>query len=159
VTLALTETKEDDMNPFRRIMVATDFTDASTPAFEEAIELAQKNGSELLIGHAYQPPNATQADAVAPGVYEEWDRNLRTQVERKLQGLVADAKKVGVQAKPLVLVGAAYEAIVDAAKENKADLVVMGTHGRKGVSRFFLGSVASRVISTALCPVMTVRAA
>jgi nucleotide-binding universal stress UspA family protein len=147
------------MNPFKRIMVATDFTDASKPAFEEAIELAQKNGSELLIGHAYQPPNMFQADAVAPGVYDEWDRNLRTQVEQKLQGLVDDAKKAGVVAKPLVLSGAAYEAIVDAAKENKTDLVVMGTHGRKGVSRFFLGSVASRVISTAPCPVMTVRAA
>jgi nucleotide-binding universal stress UspA family protein len=147
------------MKPFKRIMVATDFTEASTPAFQEAIELAQKNGSELLIGHAYQPPNMSMADAVAPGVYEEWDRNLRTQIEEKLQGLVDDAKKAGVLAKPLVLTGAPYEAIVDAAKENKADLVVMGTHGRKGVSRFFLGSVASRVISTAPCPVMTVRAA
>jgi nucleotide-binding universal stress UspA family protein len=147
------------MNPFKRIMVATDFTDASKPAFEEAIELAQKNGSELLIGHAYQPPNMTQADAVAPGVYEEWDRNLRIPIEKKLRDLVNDAKKAGVLAKPLVLTGAPYEAIVDAAKENKADLVVMGTHGRKGVSRFFLGSVASRVISTAPCPVMTVRAA
>ncbi len=147
------------MKPFNRIMVATDFTDASKPAFEEAIELAKKNGAELLISHAYQPPNVVQADAVAPGVYEEWDHNLRTQVEQKLQGLVDDAKKAGVQAKPLVLTGAPYEAIVEGAKDKKADLVVMGTHGRKGVSRFFLGSVASRVISTAPCPVMTVRAA
>jgi nucleotide-binding universal stress UspA family protein len=157
--LALPAKKEDDMNPFKRILVATDFTDSSKPAFEEAIELAQKNGSELLIGHAYQPPNMTQAYAVAPGVYDEWDRNLRIRVEQKLQELVNDAKKNGILAKPLVLAGAPYEAIVEAAKENKADLVVMGTHGRKGVSRFFLGSVASRVISTAPCPVMTVRAA
>jgi nucleotide-binding universal stress UspA family protein len=147
------------MTPFNRIMVATDFTEASTPAFQEAIELAKKDGSELLISHAYQPPNMVQADTVAPGVYEEWDRNLRSRVQEMLQGLVDDAKKAGVPAKPLVLTGAPYEAIVDAAKENKADLVVMGTHGRKGVSRFFLGSVASRVISTAPCPVMTVRAA
>jgi nucleotide-binding universal stress UspA family protein len=158
-TLALHAKKEDDMNPFKRILVATDFTDSSKPAFEEAIELAQRNGSELLIGHAYQPPIMTQADAVAPGVYDEWDRNLRFGVEQKLQELVNDAKKNGILAKPLVLTGAPNEAIVDAAKENKADLVVMGTHGRKGVSRFFLGSVASRVISTSPCPVMTVRAA
>jgi nucleotide-binding universal stress UspA family protein len=151
--------KEDVMKPFNRIMVPTDFTEASAPAFQEAIELARKYGSELLIGHAYQPPNMIPADVFASDVYEEWDRNLRLRVEEKLQGLVDDAKKAGVQAKPLVLSGAPYEAIVDAAKENKADLVVMGTHGRKGVSRFFLGSVASRVISTAPCPVMTVRAA
>jgi nucleotide-binding universal stress UspA family protein len=158
-TLVLHAKKEARMNPFKRILVATDFTDSSKPAFEEAIELAQKNGAELLIGHAYQPPNMTQADAVAPGVYDEWDRNLRFRIEQKLQELVNDAKKNGILAKPLVLAGAPYEAIVEAAKENKADLVVMGTHGRKGVSRFFLGSVASRVISTSPCPVMTVRAA
>ena len=58
-----------------------------------------------------------------------------------------------------MLFGTPYEAIVEAALENNADLVILGTHGRKGVSRFFLGSVASRVISTAPCPVMTVRAA
>jgi nucleotide-binding universal stress UspA family protein len=147
------------MKRFNRILVATDFTEASTPAFQEAIELGRRNGSELLISHAYQPPGMTQADAVAPGVYDEWDRNLRARVEGKLQGLVEAAEKAGVLARPLILTGDAYEAIVDAAKENKADLVVMGTHGRKGVSRFFLGSVAARVISTAPCPVMTVRAA
>ena len=63
-TLALTVEKEDVMKPFNRIMVATDFTEASAPAFQEAIELAKKNGSELLISHAYQPPNMVQADAV-----------------------------------------------------------------------------------------------
>jgi nucleotide-binding universal stress UspA family protein len=156
---SVAEKKEDVMKPFNRILVATDFTEASTPAFQEAIELAKGNGSELLIGHAYQPPVMTQADAVAPGVYDEWDRNLRARVTEKLEGLVHAATKAGVQAKPLVLTGAAYDAIVDAAKKSKADLVVMGTHGRKGVSRFFLGSVASRVISTAPCPVLTVRAA
>jgi nucleotide-binding universal stress UspA family protein len=61
-------------------------------------------------------------------------------------------------AKPLVLAGAADEAITEAAKDNDADLVIMGTHGRKGVSRLFLGSVASRVIATAPCPVMTIHA-
>ena len=147
------------MKPFNRILVATDFTDASTPAFEEALELAKKNGARLLIAHAYQPPKMSIADAVAAGVYDEWNENLRARVTQKLQGLVDEATQAGVLAEPLVLVGSAEEAIVDSAKHNKADLVVMGTHGRKGVSRFFLGSVASRVISTAPCPVMTVRAA
>ena len=147
------------MKPFKRILVATDLTDASTPALREAIGLATGNGTELLITHAYQPPVMTQADAVAPGVYEEWDRNLRVRVEARLEGLVTDAKSKGIAAKALVLTGAAYEAIVSAAEDHRADLVVMGTHGRQGVSRFFLGSVASRVISTSPCPVLTVRAA
>jgi nucleotide-binding universal stress UspA family protein len=150
--------KEEQMKPFKRILVATDFSEASTPALKEAVEMAQDAGAVLMIAHAYEAPNMAQADAVAPGVYEEWDRNLRSAVETKLQPIVENAKNAGVNARPLILSGTPYEAITDAAKDHKADLVVMGTHGRKGVSRFFLGSVASRVISTVECPVMTVRA-
>jgi len=156
--IASTVEEEEPMKPFKRILVATDFSAASVPAMREAVELAQDVGSMLLVAHAYQAPNIAQADAVAPGVYEEWDRNLRLGVEAKLKPLVEEARKAGVNARPLVLCGAPYEAIADAVKEHKADLVVMGTHGRQGVSRFFLGSVASRVISTVSCPVMTVRA-
>ena len=147
------------MKPFHRILVATDFTPASEPALAQAIEMAKGDGGELLIAHAYQPPNAPQAQSVATGVYEEWVRNLSDGVEEKLEPLVARARKEGVHAEPLILSGPPYEAITQAAAEEAADLVVVGTHGRKGVSKFFLGSVASRVISTAPCPVLTVHAA
>jgi nucleotide-binding universal stress UspA family protein len=147
------------MKPFQRIIVATDLSSTSEPALEEAIALAKENGAVLLIAHAYQPPGVADAQLVASGIYEEWNRSIRAEVEGKLRGLVSDAARKGIQAEPLVLVGEPYEAIAQAARVHGADLVVMGTHGRKGVSRFFLGSVASRVISTAPCPVMTVRAA
>ena len=147
------------MNPFKRIIVATDLTPASEPAVLEAALLAKENGADLLIAHVYRPPSVSQAQSVAGGVYEEWDRNIRAEVEGKLRVLIENAAEEGVKAEALVLTGQPYEAIVEAAKLNDADLVVMGTHGRKGVARFFLGSVASRVISTAPCPVMTVRAA
>jgi nucleotide-binding universal stress UspA family protein len=152
------EKKEDVMELFHRILVATDFSEASTPAFQEAILIAKENGAELLIANAYHPPNVLEADSVAFGVYEEWDRNLRVEIEGKLNALVEEARKAGVAARPLILPGAPHEAITGAAKENDADLVIMGTHGRKGVSRLFLGSVASRVIATAPCPVMTIHA-
>jgi nucleotide-binding universal stress UspA family protein len=142
----------------KRILVATDFSSASDRAVETAIDMAGNNGTELLFAHAYVPPVASQADAVAPGVYEEWDRNLRNAVGEKLEPLVEKAKKRGIKARSLILSGTPYEAIADAAEKNQADLVVMGTHGRKGVARFFVGSVASRVISIAPCPVLTVRA-
>ena len=147
------------MNPFKRIIVATDLTPASEPAVLEAALLAKENGADLLIAHVYRPPSISQAQSEAGVVYEEWDRNIRAEVEGKLRVLVQNAAEEGVKAEALVLTGQPYEAIVEAAKLNDADLVVMGTHGRKGVARFFLGSVASRVISTAPCPVMTVRAA
>ncbi len=147
------------MNPFRRILVATDFGEASEPALHEAIDLAKESAAELLIAHAYQHPSVIEAQSVAAGVYEEWDRVLRNQVEERLRPIVAQAQKEGVRAGALILAGAPDQAITAAAKENNADLVVMGTHARKGVSRFLLGSVAARVVATAPCPVLTVRAA
>lgn len=147
------------MKPFKRIIVATDFTPASEAALEEAIGLAKENGAQLMIAHAYQPPSLVEAQSISAGVYEEWDQNIRAEVKGWLQELVEKAAKEGVQAEPLILTGAPYEAIAEAAKFNEADLVVLGTHGRKGVSRLFFGSVAARVISTAPCPVMTVHAA
>jgi nucleotide-binding universal stress UspA family protein len=151
--------KGGPMKLFKRIIMATDLSPASEPALKEAIGLAKENGAELLIAHVYQPPSVVEAQSISAGVYEEWDQNIRAEVKGRLQELVENAAKEGVKAEPLILTGAPYEAIAEAARGNDADLVVMGTHGRKGVSRFFLGSVAARVISTAPCPVMTVRAA
>ncbi len=147
------------MKTFQRILFATDLTPASMRAFQEAVGLAAQSEAQLIVVHAYEPPNIAQATAVGGGVYEEWDRNLRAESEARLAPLVEQAKRAGVEARSLLVSGSPGEAIAEEAKANGADLVVMGTHGRKGVSRLFLGSVASHVISTAHCPVMTVRAA
>jgi nucleotide-binding universal stress UspA family protein len=64
-----------------------------------------------------------------------------------------------VRARGLLLEGLAHEQIVRAAKAQRADLVVIGTHGRSGLAKFFIGSVAGRVVSAARCPVLTVRGA
>jgi len=144
---------------FQRILVATDFSPASTPAFEQSVKMAKRDGALLLIAHAYQEPGLVELSHAPARVYEEWDQKLREGVERKLRPLVEYARKEGVEAEGLVLTGFADEAIIEAAKQRRADLIVMGTHGRRGAARLFLGSVASRVISTAPCPVMTVRSA
>ena len=149
--------KED--NGFHRILVATDFSPASGPAVEEAKKLARSNGAELLIAHAYEPPSPLQIDGyVAPWIYSEWDETLRNEAELALTLLVEMARQSGVNARPVVLKGAPFKAITDAAGSEHADLVVMGTHGRTGLSRLVLGSVAARVAASAPCPVLTVRA-
>jgi nucleotide-binding universal stress UspA family protein len=147
------------MKMFQRILVATDFSPASTPALEQSVKMAKRDGALLLIAHAYQEPGLVELSHAPAGFYEEWDRKLREGVERKLRPLVEYARKEGVEARALLLTGFADEAIFEAAKQEGADLIVMGTHGRRGAARLFLGSVASRVISTAPCPVMTVRSA
>jgi len=145
------------MTQFNRILAATDLTPASTPAIEKAIKIARENGAKLLIVHVYRPPHLTQAESVGPGVYEEWDANLRANAERGLQPFIESSRRQLVDAQPLALPGIPHKAILEAAMQNGIDLLVMGTHGRSGVSRLLLGSVAARVISSARCPVLTVR--
>ncbi len=143
---------------FRHILVATDFSAASAPAVARATALAGETGAELTIAHAYQPPSLVLEGYVPPATYEKWDHGLEEDTLKKLQRLVDDAGRAGVVATPLVLTGAPDQAITDAARDLDCDLVVMGTHGRTGVSRLFLGSVAARVISASPCPVMTIHA-
>jgi universal stress protein A len=151
------EKKKRTGKHFERILVATDFSAASVPALARATVLARESGAELVIVHAYQPPSLILDGYVPPATYEKWDRSLEEEAMKKLQRLVEDAEKAGVVARPLVLTGPPDEAITEAAKDLECDLLILGTHGRTGVSRLLLGSVASRVVSTAPCPVMTIQ--
>lgn len=81
----------------------------------------------------------------------------RAYAQKHLDALVAKARRAGVRVKGLLVPGVAHERIARAARSRKADLVVIGTHGRTGVAKVFLGSVASRVLAIAPCPVLTVR--
>lgn len=143
----------------RRILVATDLTPASMPAFEEAVRLAREDGAELILAHAYELPNMGAPMALAPEAYEDIERRLRGYAESRIQELSDSAHGRGVRARTLVVFGDPSEAIAKVAADEAVDLVIMGTHGRRGFSRLFLGSVATRVISTSPCPVLTVRAA
>lgn len=148
------------MGLFGRILVATDFSPASTPAVEEATRLAESAGAELILVHAYEPPApaAFEGYVAPPSVYDQWEEALRTSTESNLEQLVAKVREKGIKARTRVLRGIPYTAITAAAAEEGVDLVVVGTHGRSGLSRFVLGSVAARVVAGASCPVLTVRA-
>jgi universal stress protein A len=140
-----------------RMLVATDLSPASTAAIRKAIVIARANGASLLLAHAYQPPSLILEGYVPPQAVEMWDDSLREGVRKKMQPYLDEAENAGVRAEAVILSGSPQEAITEAAREWHADLVIVGTHGRTGVPRFFLGSVAARVVSSAPCPVMTVR--
>jgi nucleotide-binding universal stress UspA family protein len=145
------------MKPFQRILVATDFSEASGPAWTRALTMAKESRAALVVVHAYEPPNVAQAEAVAPGVFDDWDRNVREMAGKKLDALVREAQSLGLYASRVVQPGDPDESIVKVAADCKADLIVMGTHGRRGFSRLLLGSVASYVVAMAPCAVLTVR--
>ncbi len=146
------------MSRFRRILHPTDFSRASGAAFARAMALAKADRAELLVVHVLTPALPMVGDGyVSPKVYEEMEASARAAGKKHLDRLVAKAKRAGVRARGVLLEGVPHERIVRAARAQRADLVVMGTHGRTGLARFFLGSVAERVVAMAGCPVLTVR--
>ena len=146
------------MKPMRNIFLATDFSPASRPAFRRALELALANDAALWIAHVAPPAGPITPDGyVLPRVYEEMELAIRTDAQKRLRTLLARARKTGVRGRALLLKGVPHDAIVRSAKAHRADMIVLGTHGRTGVARFFVGSVAARVVAVAACPVLTVR--
>jgi nucleotide-binding universal stress UspA family protein len=147
------------MPQFRRILHASDFSPASRPAFRRALDLARANRAALTIVHVYSTVIPMMGEGLATAqVYDQWITEVRIDAQRRLERLVAQAKRAGVRAKGLLLEGLPHDRILRAARSKRADLIVLGTHGRTGLGRVFLGSVAARVVTLAPCPVLTVRA-
>ena len=140
-------------------MHATDFSAASTAAFKRAVAMAKADRAQLLIVHVMTPPSlALPGDGyVSPRLYEELETSARAQAQKRLQAIVARGRKAGARASGLLLEGVPHERVARAARAKKADLLVIGTHGRTGLAKLFLGSVATRILASAPCPVLTVR--
>jgi nucleotide-binding universal stress UspA family protein len=146
------------MSRLRRILHPTDFSSASGAAFKRAVTMAKTDRAQLMLAHVMAPPMPLSGEGyISPKVYDDLETSARKYGEKRLAALQARARKAGVKAVTLLLDGVAHEQIARAAKRRKADLIVIGTHGRTGLAKFFLGSVASRVLSAAPCPVLTVR--
>jgi nucleotide-binding universal stress UspA family protein len=141
-----------------RIVHPTDFSKASTAAFTRALDEARRTRSELVVVHVLAPLVPITGDGfVSPSTYQQLDKSARAWGHTQLDRLLRRAKATRVRARGLLLEGVAHQQIVSAARRRRARVIVMGTHGRTGVARFFLGSVAARVAATAPCPVLTVR--
>ena len=141
----------------KTILHPTDFSPASRPAFRKAIEMARKDRATLTLLHVMAPMIPAGNLYISPRTYDEWAAAATESAHKAMGGLLERARAAGVKAKSIVVMGTPADAIVRTARTRRAELIVMGTHGRSGLSRVLLGSVASRVIATAPCPVLTVR--
>lgn len=142
----------------RRILHPSDFSPASGAAFKKAIDMAKASRAELLIAHVINPIVPIAGEGyLSPKMYDDLRASTQAWASKELDKLLAKAKKSGVRVKGLLAEGPAHEEIVRIAKRKRADLVVVGTHGRSGLAKLFLGSVAGRVVAAAPCPVLTVR--
>jgi universal stress protein A len=153
---------------FRSILVAVDFSTSADHALQVAAALARSAGARLVLLHVHEPLVATDpclrdaspmvifglsalesmppASEAAP-LFDSRLESLQQELQRRT-GLHCEAR---------VRAGAAAAQIVDAAFEEGVDLIVMGTHGRTGLRRWLMGSVAETVVRHARCPVLTLR--
>jgi nucleotide-binding universal stress UspA family protein len=146
------------MSRVRRILHPTDFSRASSAPFARAVRMAKADRAQLLLVHVLAPPMPIAGEGyLSSEVYDDLQTSARRYAEKHLSGLQAKARKAGARTATLLLEGVAHDQIIRAARSKKADLIVIGTHGRTGLAKFFLGSIASRVVAAASCPVLTVR--
>lgn len=143
------------------ILVPVDFSPHAERAFSYAVTLAHRLAARISLLHVVEDPYVTSAlggaevyVANVPQLLQE----LSADAERQLTALKAKAAALGVTAETTVITGRPVASIVEHAAAGGFDLIVMGTHGRKGLSHLVMGSVAERVVQTAPCPVLTLRA-
>lgn len=143
------------------LLTAVDFSDCAVDVVTRGAALASSTGVELVLLHVVDPPAGVSGDTLfrpAPG-----DRPVRAidfltdDARTRLERFVALAAERGAQARFEVAVGAPVDAILQVASALRPGIIVMGTHGRRGVARWTLGSIAEDVLRASEFPVMTVR--
>jgi len=146
------------MIDLRRILVPIDFSPPARAALSYAAALAQKFGSEVVLLHVVQDLAGFLPDAVAVApIALPPAEQLAAAVRQGLEHFVQESKLPGAPLRQEVREGVPHAEIVEFAREERFDLIVMGTHGRGGLSHMLLGSVTEKVMRTAPCPVLTVR--
>ena len=141
----------------KKILFPTDFSGGSANALPYAADMAKHYGAKLYLLHVIQDI-AEATGWYVPHVsldelYRDIEKNAAKEMDRygveELRG-IKDIERIVVKGRP-------YDEILKFARENKADLIVIGTHGRKGLDRVIFGSTAEKVVRDAPCPVLSVR--
>ena len=136
------------------ILVAHDFSDNAEPALAYAVSLAEKFRARLTLMHAYERPAYSYPESLVEDF--DFETKVDRAAARALEGVAARVRSAAIPVTVLLRKGTPSVEIVAAAEQANADLIVMGTHGRRGLSRALVGSVAETVVRTAPCPVLTV---
>lgn len=139
----------------RKIMVPTDFSEYSGAALNYAIFLARAFGAEVAVLHVLEPAIYGLDFSIT---HPEGSSDLKEELMKGIGEWVEKMRGLGISAEGHLVTGNPFVEVLKVAKNVKADLIVMGTHGRTGLAHVFMGSVAERVVEKAHCPVLTVKA-
>jgi nucleotide-binding universal stress UspA family protein len=143
------------MLTLQRILVAVDFTETSDRAFDFALQLAEKFGASVIAMHAFEIPVIGFPDGALVATADIASR-IQEAAKQGLEAAVKSRQGRGAKIESVLREGNAHEEVRAVAEEMGADLIVIGTHGRKGLARALLGSVAENVIRTVKIPVLTI---
>jgi len=139
------------MLPIDTILHPTDFSEHSQHAFHLAFALARDHGARLIVLHVAIRPTIVYGEGIVPvdpeGVFQEEKERLRH----------VGAERSDVRIEHCLEEGDPVTEILRVAQESNVDLIVMGTHGRRGLRRLLMGSVAEQVVRKSMCPVLTVK--
>src|SRR5579864_6803043 len=145
------------MLEIKLIVCPVDFSEFSIRAYHYAVSLAEHYRAKLVAQHIVELWRYPYADyAASQGDYQEFWRALREGGEERLREFVKKHTHDEIQPELVVHEGIAADSILSFAQARKADVIVMGTHGRRGFDRLVLGSVTDRVMRTAPCPVLAI---
>ena len=140
-----------------RILVAHDFHPTSEAALEYALSIAARFDASVTVVHAYDVPSMGAPEVLV--LATDWLSQVAAVARESLDAVVARARKSGVAVDGELREGAPWSQINEVARTRHSDLIVVGSHGRRGLPRALLGSVAEKVVRTAPCPVLVVRGA
>lgn len=145
------------MKPFEKILVPIDFGLHSAEAMRRAVDVARHYGASLTLVYVYEPLDYALPEGYALYTPDQVGQLLEDFRDR-LRAAAREVQSMGGSGVAHeVLTGPAASEIVEYARSHAMDLIVMGTHGRRGLSHLLMGSVAERVLRTAPCPVLTVK--
>ena len=138
------------------ILVPTDFSDYANQALDYAIELAKVHQASLTLLHVIDTTawgNAHAEDLLPPSYRKE----LETRMAASMEATRRRVKEAGLPVETLICHGAPFQAIIDTAKNEGVDLIIMCTHGQTGITHALMGSVSEKVVRLAPCPVLVTR--
>jgi nucleotide-binding universal stress UspA family protein len=143
---------------FKNIVVATDGSRYSTAAASEAIGIAKRNNSALTVIAVVPAELASPTDVdFGMGQRDKVVDQVMHEAEKNAKAVKEAALKAGVTVQAFVMTGKPADAIIETARDKKADLIVVGSHGRTGLEKLLMGSVAERVIVLSACAVLVVK--
>ena len=148
------------MLPIKKILCPTDFSDPSYKAVTAASELAKHFSAELIVIHVVPPVPGLDVDFMTSTDFDVtgYQNEIERYAEQDLQKEILKIPNEGLRIRSKLLTGKPADQIVQFAKDEKVDLIVIATHGRTGLNHLVFGSVAEKVVRLAGHPVLTIRA-